>query len=116
MAGKMTHAPDRRRHRPPSPAQREYTVCDTRTPGLGVRVRPSGGVSFVLLHKTDGRSRRTSLGAVAGRSVDAMRRECHAAIAGGAPDGAARPEAPLFRDFVDGPWTTPIFRLDYPRN
>ena len=91
------------------PAEREYTVWDTRTPGLGVRVRPSGGVSFVLLHKTDGRSRRTSLGAVAARSVDAVRRACHAAIAGGAPDGAARPEAPLFRDFVAGPWTDAHF-------
>ena len=91
------------------PAEREYTVWDTRTPGLGVRVRPSGGVSFVLLRKVDGRSRRTSLGAVAARSVDAVRRECHAAIAEGAPDGAARPEAPLFRDFVVGPWTDAHF-------
>ena len=87
------------------PDAREYTVWDTRTPGLGVRVRPSGGKSFVLLHKTDGRSRRTSLGAVAARSVDAVRRECHAAIAEGAPDGAAKPDVPLFRDFVAGPWT-----------
>ena len=91
------------------PAEREYTVWDTRTPGLGVRVRPSGGVSFVLLHKTDGRSRRTSLGAVAARSVDAVRRECHAAIAERAPVGATKNEAPLFRDFVAGPWTDAHF-------
>ena len=91
------------------PAEREYTVWDTRTPGLGVRVRPSGGVSFVLLRKVDGRSRRTSLGAVAARSVDAVHRECHAAIADGAPDGATKPEAPLFRDFVAGPWTDAHF-------
>ena len=91
------------------PESREYTVWDTRTPGLGVRVRPSGGKSFVLLHKTDGRSRRTSLGAVVARSVDVVRRECHAAIAEGASDGAARPEAPLFRDFVAGPWTDAHF-------
>ena len=91
------------------PAEREYTVWDTRTPGLGVRVRPSGGKSFVLLHKTDGRSRRTSLGAVAARSVDAVRRECHAAIAEGAPDGARKSEASLFRDFVAGLWTDAHF-------
>lgn len=91
------------------PDTREYTVWDTRTPGLGVRVRPSGSVSFVLLHKTDGRSRRTSLGAAAARSVDAVRRECHAAIAEGAPDAAAKPDAPLFRDFVAGPWTDAHF-------
>ena len=91
------------------PDAREYTVWDTRTPGLGVRVRPSGGRSFVFLHKTDGRSRRTSLGAAAARSVDAVRRECHAAIAEGAPDAATRPEAPLLRDFVAGPWTDAHF-------
>ncbi len=28
---------------------REYTVWDTRTPGLRVRVRPSGATTFVLL-------------------------------------------------------------------
>ena len=91
------------------PAEREYTVWDTCTPGLGVRVRPSGSVSFVRLHKADGRSRRTSLGAAAARSVDAVRRECHAAIAGGAPYGAANPEAPLFCDFVAGHWTNAHF-------
>ena len=86
------------------PREREYTVWDTRTPGLGVRVRPSGGASFVLLHKAHGRSRRTSLGSVASRSVDAVRRQCHAVIAERAPDGAMKPEAPIFRDFVAGPW------------
>ena len=91
------------------PREREYTVWDTRTPGLGVRVRPSGGRSFVFLHRSDGRSRRTSLGAVAARSVDAVRRECHAAIAEGAPDGAMKPEMPLFRDFVAGPWADAHF-------
>ena len=88
------------------PRQREYTVWDTRTPGLGVRVRPSGGISFVFLHKTDGRSRRTSLGVVMSRSVDAVRRQCHALIAERTLDGATHPahEAPLFRDFATGPW------------
>ena len=46
------------------PREREYTVWDTRTPGLGVRVRPSGGTSFVLLRKTNGRSTRFSLDSV----------------------------------------------------
>ena len=91
------------------PREREYTVWDTRTPGLGVRVRPSGGRSFVFLHRSDGWSRRTSLGAVAARSVDAVRRECHAAIAEGAPDGATQSEMPLFRDFVAGPWADAHF-------
>ena len=79
-------------------------MWDTRTPGLGVRVRPTGGKSFILLSKTNGRSKRTSLGAAASRSVDAVRRECHALIAERGPDGAMRPEALTFRDFVAGPW------------
>ena len=29
------------------PEGREYTVWDTRTPGLGVRVRPTGGKGFI---------------------------------------------------------------------
>ena len=86
------------------PEGREFTVWDTRTPGLGVRVRPTGGKSFILLHKTDGRSRRISLGAAASRSVDAVRRECHALIAERAPGQTRKPEAPLFRDFVAGAW------------
>ena len=31
------------------PREREYTVWDSRVTGLGVRVRPSGGRSWVLL-------------------------------------------------------------------
>ena len=91
------------------PEGREFTVWDTRTPGLGVRVRPTGGKSFILLHKTDGRSRRISLGAAASRSVDAVRQRCHALIAEGASEGARRPEAPRFRDFIAGAWTDAHF-------
>ena len=91
------------------PEGREFTVWDTRTPGLGVRVRPTGGKSFILLHKTDGRSRRISLGAAASRSVDAVRMRCHALIAEGASEGARRPEAPRFRDFIAGAWTDAHF-------
>ena len=91
------------------PEGREYTVWDTRTPGLGVRVRPTGGKSFILLSKADGRSTRTSLGTVASRSVDAVRRQCHALIAEGASGEARRPEAPRFRDFIAGAWTDAHF-------
>ena len=31
------------------PGEREYTVWDTRMAGLGVRVRPSGGRSWIFL-------------------------------------------------------------------
>ena len=49
------------------PRKSEYTVWDTRVTGLGVRVRPSGGASFVFLRKVEGRSRRLSLGPVLAR-------------------------------------------------
>ena len=80
-------------------------MWDTRTPGLGVRVRPTGGKSFILLSKAHGRSRRIALGAAASRSVDAVRRQCHALIAEGASEDPRRPQAPHFCDFVTGAWT-----------
>ena len=101
------------------PREREYAVWDSRTPGLGVRVRPSGGKSFVLLRKSGGRSRRTSLGAVASMRVDDARRRCHALMA--KPDSESPTtrthKAPLFRDFAEGPWTDthfPRYKLLFP--
>ena len=88
------------------PHEREYTVWDTRIAGLGVRVRPSGGASFILLRKVDGQTKRLSLGATASRGVEEIRRECHALMAkleSDTPTATAH-TAPLFRDFVSGPW------------
>ena len=88
------------------PREREYTVWDTRVAGLGVRVRPSGGASIVLLRKAEGRSSRVSLGPVASTRIDDVRRRCHALMAEPESDKAAGAahRAPLFRDFVSGPW------------
>ncbi len=44
------------------PREREYTLWDSRVPGLGVRVRSTGGRSYVLLLEAGGRTRRVSLG------------------------------------------------------
>ena len=65
------------------PREREYTVWDSRLVGLGVRVRPTGGQSYVLLQNTDGRSRRVSLGPVTTMSIAEARRECHARMGAG---------------------------------
>ena len=91
------------------PREREYTVWDSRVAGLGVRVRPSGGRSYVLLQKTGGRSRRVSLGPVSTKGIAEVRRECHARQAD--PDWAAvaARAAPLFRDFVAGEWKAARF-------
>ena len=56
---------------------REYTVWDNHVAGLGVRVRPSGGRSYILLENAGGRSRRVSLGSVSLKTVAEARRECH---------------------------------------
>ena len=89
------------------PGAREYTVWDSRAPGLGVRVRPTGGRSWVLQLDAGGRTKRVSLGPVAVKSVEEARRECHARQAAGPqPEktAAAADPVPLFRDFVAGPW------------
>ena len=86
------------------PREQEYTVWDDHFVGLGVRVRPTGGRSYVLLEDTGGRSRRVSLGPVSLKTVAEVRRECHARKAEPEATGAPRCVAPLFRDFVEGAW------------
>ena len=86
------------------PREREYTVWDNHVAGLGVRVRPSGGRSYILLENAGGRSRRVSLGPVSLMTVAEVRRECHARKAEPEVAGAPRRAAPLFRDFVEGAW------------
>ena len=88
------------------PREREYTVWDSRVPGLGVRVRPTGGRSYVLLLDAGGRTKRVSLGRVGVRSLEEVRRDCHERRANPEPEekpAPARP-VPLFRDFIAGPW------------
>ena len=88
------------------PQQREHTVWDSRVPGLGVRVRPNGGKSYVLIRTVGGRTRRVSLGPVASKGIDKIRQECLAMKAEAAVAGPKEPprKAPLFRDFVAGAW------------
>ncbi len=86
------------------PREREFTVWDSQVTGLGVRVRPTGGRSWVLLEDIGGRARRVSLGPVPLKTVAEVRRECHARKAEPDVAGAPRRAAPLFRDFVEGAW------------
>ncbi len=93
------------------PRQREYTVWDSRAPGLGVRVRPSGGKSYVLMRQVGRRSMRVTLGPVSLRTVADARRECHRRSANPEPEREARATraVPLFREFVEGPWKAAYF-------
>ncbi|MDE0173782.1 MAG: site-specific integrase [Defluviicoccus sp.] len=88
------------------PREREYTVWDRNISGLGVRVRPTGGKTWVLLEEVGGRSKRVSLGPVSTMAVAEARRRCHERRARPEPAGLARPvrAVPLFRDFVEGEW------------
>ena len=88
------------------PREREYAVWDTAVPGLGVRVRPTGGKTYVLLRREGDRTRRTSLSPVSARTIDEVRRECHARRSAGEPDRPREPKqpVPLFRDFVENAW------------
>ena len=88
------------------PRVHEYTVWDARVPGLGVRVRPSGGMTWVMLRAVEGGSRRVTLGRVSAMGVEEARRQCHARRASPEPERTAEPDkaVPLFRDFVEGEW------------
>jgi len=92
-------------------ASSEYSVWDTRVTGLGVRVRPSGHRSFVVLDNRSGRSKRRTLGPVTHMTVDEARSRCLAIQSGDMDILPDRPLAPvpLFGDFVAGVWRTECF-------
>lgn len=86
------------------PRRKEYTIWDSEVSGLGVRVRPSGGKSYILLQSSDSHSKRISLGPVMTRTVSEVRRECHARRA--KPDEAVLPAraVPSLEAFAAGEW------------
>ena len=86
------------------PREREYTVWDRSVPGLGVRVRPTGGKSFVLLREIGGRSRRVSIGPVSTMAVAEARKACLLRQAEPEPEREDVAPVPLFRDFATGEW------------
>ena len=106
MAGKETRKLSDASIARMGPRKREYTVWDSKVPGLGVRVRPSGSRSFVLLQAIAGRSRRVSLGPVETVTIEDARRACLVRQARPEPKGTpvARRTDLLFRDFVAGAW------------
>ena len=58
------------------PGAAEYTVRDTKTPGLGVRIKPSGYRTWVYHGSAAGSPRRHSLGPVGLKTVEDARLEC----------------------------------------
>ena len=87
------------------PGSTDYTVWDTVTPGLGIRVRTSGFRGYVL-HQ---RSRQVSLGPVALKGVQDARKECLAIQLDGieAETGTGKKHGsgiPPFGDYVTDIW------------
>ena len=86
----------------------EYMVWDTRIAGFGVRVRPTGHKSYVYHRHAESQSRKFTFGPVALGSVDEARRDCMEVWgriqSGKRAEGVDDTQAPLFRDFVSGPW------------
>ena len=58
------------------PGESEYTVRDTKIPGLGVRIKPSGYRTWVYHGSASGSPRRHSLGPVGLKTVEDARLEC----------------------------------------
>ena len=87
-------------------ASNEFTVWDTRVTGLGVRVRPSGHRSFVVLDNRSDNSKRRSLGPVTHMTVDEARSRCLAIQSGDMDLLNEKPlvPVPLFGDFVANVW------------
>lgn len=64
---------------------RDYVAWDSELTGFGVRVRPSGSKSFVVVYRTGGRNsplRRVTVGAVGKIDVDVARSEARRILAG----------------------------------
>ena len=92
------------------PGAAEYTVRDTKTPGLGVRVKPSGYRVWVYHGSAAGSPRRHSLGPIGLKTVEDARLECLEIglkeQISGAPDETVKVAVPKFRDFVEEEWKT----------
>ena len=82
-----------------APADREYTVWDTRQAGLGVRVRPSGHRSYVYFRKGEDGARRITLGSALLTSVEQARAECLAIETGARREKAESGTVPDVRGF-----------------
>ncbi len=59
------------------PADREYSISDTKLAGLTLRVQPTGAKSFVLRMRIAGRLRRFTIGSVETMRADEARARAH---------------------------------------
>ena len=92
------------------PSESEYTVRDTKTASLGVRIKSSGYRTWVYHGNAASSLRRQSLGPVSLKTVEDARLECLELQlreqTGEAPYETVTVAVPKFRDFVEGEWKT----------
>ena len=92
------------------PGASEYTVRDTKTASLGVRIKSSGYRTWVYHGNAASSLRRQSLGPVSLKTVEDARLECLELQlreqTGEAPYETVTVAVPKFRDFVEGEWKT----------
>ena len=79
------------------PGAREYTVRDARVPSLGVRVLPSGTLTFVCHYPNT----KVSLGPALVLTVEEARQNCLKRLSG---RQVRQTRAPMFAAFATGPW------------
>ncbi len=87
----------------------EYTVWDTRTAGLGVRVRPSGHRTFIHLDSRGGSPKRRTLGQTTLMTVEEARVRCFDIQSDRLEVQEPASAVPLFRDFVAGAWKSECY-------
>lgn len=66
------------------PTATEYTAFDSKLPGFGVRVRPTGSMSYVAMYRTGGRNtplRKVTIGKVGKLTTEEARKEAEAILA-----------------------------------
>ena len=91
----------------------EYMVWDSRVPGLGLRIRPTGYRAYVYQEQASGSSRRHTLGPSMAVSVDEARRQCLHFQLGAPSSPVDRPRSanlpPRFGEFVAGEWRSACY-------
>lgn len=102
------------------PKPTEYTIWDTATPHLGVRVIPSGAMRFIHTAKVEGRLRKTTIGDAGLMPLDEARNIARDIDAGGGREPERNP-CPTFREWTEVWWSRstahlkPRSRKDYRR-
>ena len=81
------------------PEPREFSLRDTRQPGLNLRIQPSGARSWILRGRAAGKQCKWSLGTFPEMGVKAARQAAAALLSGEKTAPTPQPHAPLFAVF-----------------